>query len=56
VTGSEDWSRWEITTTVPEGTDVIRFGITLAGRGRVWLRHPELRREDTQDAGSAGVG
>jgi hypothetical protein len=42
--------------TVPEETDVIRFGITLAGRGRVWLRNPELRREHTQDAGSAGVG
>ena len=56
VTGSQDWSRREITMTVPEGTDVIRFGITLAGRGRVWLRHPELRRERTPDAGSAGVG
>jgi hypothetical protein len=56
VTGSQDWSRREITVTVPEETDVIRFGITLAGRGRVWLRNPELRREHTQDAGSAGVG
>jgi len=56
VTGSQDWSRREITVTVPEDTDVIRFGITLAGRGRVWLRHPELRRERTKDAGSADVG
>jgi hypothetical protein len=56
VTGSQDWSRREITVTVPEETDVIRFGITLAGRGRVWLRNPELRRERPQDAGSAGVG
>jgi hypothetical protein len=56
VTGSQDWSRREITVAVPEGTDVIRFGITLAGRGRVWLRHPELRRERAQDAGSAGLG
>ena len=56
VTGSQDWSRREITVTVPVDSDVIRFGITLAGRGRVWLRHPELRRERTQDAGSAGVG
>ena len=44
VTGSQDWSRREIAVTVPGETDVIRFGITLAGRGRVWLRHPELRR------------
>ena len=56
VTGSQDWSRREITVTVPADTDVIRFGITLAGRGRVWLRNPGLRRERTQDAGSAGVG
>lgn len=56
VTGSQDWSRREIIVAVPEGTDVIRFGITLAGRGRVWLRNPELRRERTPDAGSADVG
>ncbi len=56
VTGSQDWSRREITVTVPEETDVIRFGITLAGRGRFWLRNPELRRERPQDAGPAGVG
>jgi hypothetical protein len=56
VAGSQDWSRREITVTVPEDTDVIRFGITLAGRGRVWLRHPELRRERPRDAGSGDVG
>jgi hypothetical protein len=56
VTGSQDWSRREITVMVPEDTGVIRFGITLAGRGRVWLRHPELRREHPQDAGADGVG
>jgi hypothetical protein len=56
VTGSQDWSRREIAVTVPEDTDVIRFGITLAGHGRIWLRNPELRRERTPDAGSAGVG
>ena len=56
VTGSQDWSRREITVMVPEETDVIRFGITLADRGRVWLRNPELRRERPRDAGSDGVG
>jgi hypothetical protein len=66
VTGSQDWSRREITVTVPEGTDVIRFGITLTGRGRVWLRNPELRRvapdntrpDNTRhdDAGAVGGG
>ena len=56
VAGGQDWSRREITVTVPEDTDVIRFGITLAGRGRVWLRHPELRRKRPRDAGSGDVG
>ena len=56
VAGGQDWSRREITVTVPEDTDVIRFGITLAGRGRVWLRHPELRRERPRDAGSGDLG
>jgi hypothetical protein len=46
VTGSQDWSRREITVPVPGDADLIRFGIVLAGRGRVWLRNPELRRED----------
>ena len=55
MTESQDWSRREITVMVLEDTDVIRFGVTLAGRGRVWLRNPELRRERAQDAGSAGV-
>jgi len=56
VTGGQDWSRREITVTVPEETDVIRFGIALAGPGQVWLRHPELRRERAQDKGTDGVG
>ena len=55
VTGGQDWSRREITMAVPEDTDVIRFGITLTGHGRVWLRQPGLRRERARDAGSAGV-
>jgi hypothetical protein len=45
VTGSQGWSRQEITVPVPENAEFIRFGIVLAGRGRVWLRNPELRRE-----------
>jgi hypothetical protein len=56
VAGGQGWTKRDITVTVPEETDVIRFGITLAGRGRVWLRHPELRLERPQDAGSGSVG
>jgi hypothetical protein len=46
--GSSDWSWHEVTTDVPRDTGVIRFGISLAGRGRVELRRAELT------SGSAG--
>lgn len=46
VTGSRDWSRQEIAVPVPGDADLIRFGIVLAGPGRVLLRNPGLRRED----------
>jgi hypothetical protein len=56
VTGSREWSRQEITVPVPEDADLIRFGIVLAGRGRVWLRNPELRRETPDDTERACGG
>jgi hypothetical protein len=40
--GSSDWTRHEVTVPVPEQAGVIRFGISLTGRGRVELRNPEL--------------
>jgi hypothetical protein len=40
--GSNDWTRHEVTVPVPEQAGVIRFGISLTGRGRVELRNPEL--------------
>jgi hypothetical protein len=48
--GRREWTSYEITALVPEDTDMIRFGIGLSGPGRVWLRHPELRRapDDTE--------
>jgi hypothetical protein len=46
ATGSRDWSSAEISVRVPENADIIRFGVVLGGRGRVWLRNPELRRDD----------
>jgi hypothetical protein len=54
VTGSQDWSRQEITVPVPGDAGFIRFGIVLAGRGRVWLRNPELRREPDEEGPSRG--
>jgi hypothetical protein len=40
--GSSDWTWHEVTTTIPGDAGVIWFGISLAGRGRVELRNPEL--------------
>jgi hypothetical protein len=42
VAGRSDWTRYEVRTPVPEDADIIRFGITLTGAGRIALRHPEL--------------
>jgi hypothetical protein len=40
--GSSDWTWYEVTVPVPGQATVIRFGISLAGRGRVELRGAEL--------------
>jgi hypothetical protein len=40
--GSSGWTWHEVTSDVPGDVGVIRFGISLTGRGRVELRNPEL--------------
>jgi hypothetical protein len=40
--GSSDWTWHEVTVPVLQEAGVIRFGISLAGRGRIELRNPEL--------------
>jgi hypothetical protein len=40
--GSSDWTWHEVTMPVPGEASAIRFGISLAGRGRVELRGAEL--------------
>ncbi len=44
--GRHDWRDLEITARIPEDADIIRFGITLTGTGRIALRNPELRVAD----------
>ena len=45
VTGSTGWTWHEVTVEIPADLDdLIRFGIYLAGRGRVELRNAELVR------------
>jgi len=40
--GSSDWTWHEITMPVPQEASIIRFGISLAGPGRIELRNPQL--------------
>jgi hypothetical protein len=40
--GSADWTWHEVTVPVPGEATAIRFGISLAGRGRIELRGAEL--------------
>ena len=40
--GSSDWTWHEVTMPIPEQAGVIRFGISLTGRGRIELRDAEL--------------
>ena len=42
ASGSSDWTWHEVTMPVPGEATVIRFGISLAGRGRIELRGAEL--------------
>jgi hypothetical protein len=44
VTGSADWAWRETSAVVPGDADVITFGVSLAGSGRVMLRAAELIR------------
>jgi RNA polymerase sigma-70 factor (ECF subfamily) len=44
VTGSQGWTRHEVTAEVPDNADVIQFGVTLTGPGQVALLNPELTR------------
>ncbi len=45
------WTGHEITARIPADADLIRFGIALAGPGRIALRNPDLRITEP-DAGT----
>lgn len=44
ITGSSDWTRYEITAQVPADAEDIGLELTLAGTGRAGLRAVELSR------------
>jgi hypothetical protein len=45
------WTGYEITAQIPADADLIRFGIALAGPGRIALRNPDLHIAEP-DAGT----
>jgi hypothetical protein len=42
MTSGGDWARHEVTAQVPGDAELIRYGVTLAGPGRVALRNASL--------------
>ncbi|MBV9449311.1 MAG: sigma-70 family RNA polymerase sigma factor [Streptosporangiaceae bacterium] len=42
VTGTRDWTRYEVTAEVPADAVSITFGVFLNGRGKIELRNPQL--------------
>ena len=44
ITGTRDWTRYQITGRVPADAEHIGFELALAGPGSVWLRNVELAR------------
>jgi RNA polymerase sigma-70 factor, ECF subfamily len=44
VAGNRDWTSHEVTARVPDDANIVMFGMFLAGRGRIELRHAELTR------------
>ena len=54
IAGRRPWTRHEITARIPADADLIRFGIGLAGPGRIALRNPVLRADSQPGAGPDG--
>jgi hypothetical protein len=44
LTGTRDWTRYQITLPVPADAEHMGFELTLVGPGTIWLRNVELAR------------
>jgi RNA polymerase sigma factor (sigma-70 family) len=44
ITGTRDWTRYQMTGQVPADAEHMGFELALAGPGSVWLRNVELAR------------
>jgi len=51
IAGSTDWTRYELAAEVPADAEEIGFDLTLAGPGKVGLRHVELIRAGCPEPG-----
>jgi len=49
--GRSDWTWHEVTTDVPGDAAVVRFGISLTGRGQIELRNAEITPARPEPAG-----
>jgi RNA polymerase sigma-70 factor (ECF subfamily) len=46
ITGSQDWTSYELTAPVPARTEQVEFDLTLTGPGQIGLRHVTLTFAD----------
>ena len=44
IVADRDWTRHEVTARIPDDSDLVVFGIFLAGPGQIKLRRPNLTR------------
>jgi hypothetical protein len=44
ITGTRDWTTYQITGRVPADAEHMGFELTLTGPGSIWLRNVELAR------------
>jgi hypothetical protein len=42
ITGTTDWQRYQAVLDVPEGATSINFGVSLIGKGQVWVNDFQL--------------
>ena len=51
ITGTRDWQRYKVVLDVPEESGYITFGITVRGKGEVWVS--SVMFEETKDEPTA---
>lgn len=43
VTGTTDWTKYEIVLVVPEGASEIVYGALLVGEGQIWIDSADVQ-------------